>query len=73
MGMLKRRRSDRPHHRRWQTAATDQLGFGRPGRLGAAVATREFLHPASRVDELLLSGEKGMASRTDADTNIPPG
>ena len=42
----------------------------RPGSLGAAVAARELLNTTGRVDELLFSGEKRMASGADADSNI---
>ena len=35
------------------------------------VAASEFFDTTSRVDKLLLSGEKGMASGTDTDFDIP--
>jgi len=41
------------------------------GEQGLTVPTREFLDSSSRVDKLLLSGEKGMASGTDTDFDIP--
>jgi hypothetical protein len=47
--------------------------FRSPDSLGAAIAARELLHPASGVDELLFPGEKRMASSTDADSNIRAG
>lgn len=55
-------------------AATVQLTFlGGASGLGAAVATRKFFHAARRVDELLLTGEKRVASGADADFNVTAG
>src|SRR5438094_7822416 len=36
----------------------------------ATVAASEFLDAASRIDELLFAGKKGMTSGTDTDPNI---
>jgi hypothetical protein len=54
--------------------ATAQLTFfaGASG-FGAAVAARKFLDPSRRIDELLLTREKRVASGADADFNITPG
>ena len=40
-------------------------------RLHACVAPRELLDPAGGIDELLLTGEEGVAGGTDADFQIP--
>jgi hypothetical protein len=48
-----------------------QLSFFAGARgFGAAVATREFLDPTGRIDELLFAREKRMTSGADADFNI---
>ena len=44
--------------------------FRGPDSLGAAVAARELLNTTGGVDELLFPGEKRMASRADADSNV---
>jgi hypothetical protein len=41
-----------------------------PSRFRAAVAAREFFNAASRIDKLLFTGEKRMASGADADSNV---
>jgi hypothetical protein len=46
--------------------------FAAARRLCAAVAAREFLDSARRIDEFLFAGEKRMAGGADADFNIPP-
>lgn len=43
--------------------------FGSRG-LGAAVAPGKFLDAASRINEFLFAGEKGMTSCANADLNI---
>jgi hypothetical protein len=58
----------------WHKRLYSQLRFLRSaGRLGAAIATREFLNPAGGIDEFLFAGEKRMASGTDADFNVLAG
>ena len=47
------------------------FGDAGAGRLGAAVAAREFLDPARGIDKLLFAGEKRMAGGADADFNVP--
>jgi hypothetical protein len=57
-------------------ATTIQLSFsGRAGArgLGAAVTAREFFDSPGRIDELLFPGEKRVASRADADSNVLAG
>ena len=55
-------------------AATAQLTlFGGASGLGAAVAAREFFHPARRIDEFLFAREKRVARGADADFNVTPG
>ena len=50
---------------------TEQLSFFSSLReLGGAVTLGKFLHPASRINEFLLTGEKRMASRANTDLNI---
>jgi len=56
-----------------------ELGLGRELRLGRAscadiaVATRELLDAASRVDELLLTSKVRVACRADADLDVITG
>ena len=47
-----------------------QLSLARAGGLGAAVATREFLHATGGIDKFLFAGEKRMAGGADADFNV---
>src|SRR5687767_5743435 len=65
---LLRRRG--PHRGRRGTSAG---GCGRAGRLLEAVGPAELLaeplHPAGRVDELLLAGKKRVALATDVDVD----
>lgn len=56
--------TDRPRHQKELRLLGDSRGFG------AAVAAREFLDPTRRIDELLFTREKRMASRTNADFNV---
>ena len=51
--------------------ALSQLTLGSAGRFRAAIAAREFLHPAGGIDELLFAGEKRMAGGADADFDVP--
>src|ERR1700683_1634350 len=44
-----------------------QTGFG---HLARAETLREFLHASGGVDELLLTGEKGMAGRANAEAQV---
>jgi len=50
-----------------------QLRLGRTGRAGRTVAAGELLDTASRVDELLLTGEVRVAGRADADLDVLAG
>src|SRR6187549_1735281 len=50
--------------------ALSQLTLGSAGRFRAAIAAREFLHPAGGIDELLFAGEKRMASGADTDLDV---
>ena len=47
-------------------------GSGASG-FGTAIASGEFLHATRRIYELLFTREKRMASRANADFNIPLG
>lgn len=52
------------------TSAT-QLSFLVSSRgFGAAIPAGEFFHASGRIDELLLAGEKWMASGTNTNLNI---
>ena len=63
-----------PRRPRQSGAATAQLTlFDGASGLGAAVAAREFFHPARSVDEFLLAREKRVARGADADFNVTPG
>ena len=46
--------------------------FGAARCLCAAVAARELLDSAGRIDEFLFAGEKRMAGGANADFNITP-
>ena len=42
----------------------------RLGRLAGAKAFREFLHASGGIDELLLTGEKGVAGRANTEAHV---
>ena len=65
---------DAPRQSGAATASVGQLSlFGCASGFGATVAAREFLDAAGGIDELLLPGEKRVASGADADFNVTPG